>query len=322
MSAGKFGEIFPSVNYAQLVMRLRKPEGIVDVVLDTDTYNEIDDQFALAYLIRSEKECRIRAITAAPFYSDPLSGRVRRSSSPSDGMERSYNEILKVLELLDRNDLRSIVYRGSRSYLTASMEPVESEAALKIVEISKAYSTDNPLYVVAIGAITNVASALLIDPTLRDRIMIVWLGGHAHHWANCADFNMIQDIDSARVVFGCGVPLVQLPCLGVVSEFRFCRAEFEQLFRDKNELCNYLIDNTYEFIEKDVHFEHWSKPLWDVTAVAWLFKGDFMLDRIVPSPIPQHDYSYSFDPNRHPILYVYYIKKDPLVADLVAKLTT
>ena len=33
-----------------LLNRLKRPEGKIDVVLDTDTYNEIDDQFALAYL--------------------------------------------------------------------------------------------------------------------------------------------------------------------------------------------------------------------------------------------------------------------------------
>ncbi|GHV62016.1 hypothetical protein AGMMS49587_07680 [Spirochaetia bacterium] len=38
------------------------------------------------------------------------------------------------------------------------------------------YSEDNPLYVIAIGTITNVASALLIKPEIKDRIVIIWLG--------------------------------------------------------------------------------------------------------------------------------------------------
>ena len=38
---------------------------------------------------------------------------------------------------------------------------------------------DEPLYVVAIGAITNVASALLTEPALAGKIVVVWLGGHA-----------------------------------------------------------------------------------------------------------------------------------------------
>ena len=31
--------------------RLRRPIGQIDVVLDTDAYNEIDDLYALAYMI-------------------------------------------------------------------------------------------------------------------------------------------------------------------------------------------------------------------------------------------------------------------------------
>ena len=46
---------------------LELPKGMLDVILDTDTYNEIDDQFALAYLLRSDEKLICKAITAAPF---------------------------------------------------------------------------------------------------------------------------------------------------------------------------------------------------------------------------------------------------------------
>ncbi|MBQ4298633.1 MAG: nucleoside hydrolase, partial [Clostridia bacterium] len=58
-----------------------RPRGKIDVVLDTDAYNEIDDQFALAYLLTFGERCRIRGITAAPFLNE-------RASSPADGMEK------------------------------------------------------------------------------------------------------------------------------------------------------------------------------------------------------------------------------------------
>ena len=48
-----------------LLNRLKRPEGKIDVVLDTDTYNEIDDQFALAYLLRSAEKQNVKAIYAA-----------------------------------------------------------------------------------------------------------------------------------------------------------------------------------------------------------------------------------------------------------------
>ena len=55
------------VDNAALLRRLQRPEGPVDVVLDTDTYNEIDDQYALAYLIKNDEKLKLKAIYAAPF---------------------------------------------------------------------------------------------------------------------------------------------------------------------------------------------------------------------------------------------------------------
>ncbi|MBS7176891.1 MAG: nucleoside hydrolase, partial [Clostridiales bacterium] len=53
----------------KLIRRLRRPEGKVDVVLDTDTYNEIDDQFALSYLVKSDDKLNLKAVYAAPFHN-------------------------------------------------------------------------------------------------------------------------------------------------------------------------------------------------------------------------------------------------------------
>ncbi|MBO5252320.1 MAG: nucleoside hydrolase, partial [Clostridia bacterium] len=93
-----------------MIRRLQKPKGRIDVVLDTDTYNEIDDQYALSYMIRSDEKLNVRALYAAPYFND-------KSTSPKDGMERSYNEILTLLDLLDRKDLKPSVFRGSEDYL-------------------------------------------------------------------------------------------------------------------------------------------------------------------------------------------------------------
>lgn len=315
-----FQNLFPKPDYAEMTARLRRPTGKVDVILDTDTYNEVDDQFALAYLLRSSDSVNLRAITAAPFYRDPVNG-VSRSDNPADGMEKSYQEILHILRLANREDLCSNVYRGSNKYLEDYLTPIKSDAAKTIVKMSKSYDKKHPLYIVAIGAITNVASALLMDPTLANRCVVVWLAGHAHHWNDCSDFNMSQDMLASRILFGCGVPLVQFPMLGVVSEFRFSKPELEYWFRGKNQLCNYLIDNTYAYCNHKFNYEGWSKPLWDLAAVCWVVQGDFLESACVPAPVPTNDFGYSFDITRHPMQYVYYIKKDSLIMDVAEKLS-
>lgn len=294
---------------------LERPSGKVDVVFDTDTYNEIDDQYALAYLIRSGEKLRIKAIHAAPFLN-------RKVKTPQEGMELSHSEILHILSLMNREDLTSLVHKGSERFLPSEVKAVPSEAAENLARLAMAYSVDNPLYVVAVGAITNVASALLTRPEIASHMVIVWLGGHALDWHDNREFNLFQDVAAARVVLGCGAPLVLLPCMGVVSSFRTSGPELEYWLRDKNKLCNYLVDATIAEALADQDGNCWTRAIWDVTAVAWLLDGDFMLDRLEHSPIPEYDGRYAFDKTRHLIRYVYHIKRDKLFEDLFIKLSS
>lgn len=300
----------------QRIKNLQVPEGKIDVVLDTDAYNEIDDQFAISYLLRSNKKCNVKEIYAAPFHNE-------NSTSAGDGMERSYHEIFKILNLAGIPEGQIPVYRGSTHYLTSETEPVQSPAAQALIDLAQAYTTDSPLYVVAIGAITNIASALILDPTLKERIVLVWLGGHSLESPNTLEFNMFQDVAAARIVFGCGVPLVQLPCGQIVEAFTVSGPELEKWFMDKNPLSDYLARNTIQAAEKYAHGHAWTRTIWDVTAVAWLLNEDdcFMRSHLIQAPIPEYDNHYAFDNQRHMMRYVSWINRDALLNDLIEKLT-
>ena len=294
--------------------RLRKPKGRVDVVLDTDMYNEIDDQFALAYLLRSEEKLDLQAVYAAPFFN-------HRSTSPADGMEKSYEEIHKVLRLMEKQEYCGRVLKGSSRYLPSEEEPEDSPAARDLVARVMERNDDNPLYVVAIGAITNIASAILMEPGIIEKMVVVWLGGNAREWKDDREFNALQDVAADRVVFGSGVPVVQLPCMGVVSAFSTTGPELEYWLRGKNKLCDYLIDNTLEEVQLCGQSGCWSRVIWDVTAVAWLLDESFMEERYEHRPIPQYDHKWSVDRTGHFIKYVYGINRDRIFADLFQKLS-
>ena len=301
----------------QYLKNLTVPAGPIDVVLDTDAYNEIDDQFAISYLLKKPEKLQVRGICAAPFFNI-------KAESTLDGMEKSYPEILRLLPLTGRTELLENVYRGSEGYLPDEVTPVDSPAARFMAELSRNYDAEHPLHIVAIGAITNVASALLMEPEMKERCVIVWLGGRAVHMPQGAlEFNMKQDVAAARVVFGCGVPVVQLPCRGVVDRFHTTRYELEHWLKGKNALCDYLCDCTIYHMTEVMHKVLWSKPLWDVTAVAWLLneKDCFMESKLIPAPIPEYDLTYRFDDARHLIRYVEWIDRDALYADLFATLS-
>ncbi len=298
---------------AEMIRRLERPTRPVDVVLDTDTFNEIDDQFALAYLIKSPEKLRLQAVYAAPFFNS-------KSEGPGDGMVKSYGEILNVLTLMGREDLNANVYKGSMSYMADERTPVESDAARDLVARAMAHTAEDPLYVVAIGAITNVSSALVKKPEIKERIVIVWLGGNALDWPHNKEFNLHQDVAGARVVFGSGVPLVQLPCMGVVSAFTTTGPELEYHLRGKNALCDYLVDVTAKEAIACGGNVTWSRPIWDVTAVAWLLDGKFMRDRLEHAPLPEYDHRYARRVDSHLYKYVYHIDRDLLFEDLFSKL--
>lgn len=236
-------------------------------------------------------------------------------------MEKSFQEIHHILQLTGKQEYAQQVYRGSTMWLPDENTPVLSEAAEKLTALAMEYTPQKPLYVVAIGAITNVASAILLKPEITDRIVIVWLGGNAHHWPDNREFNCQQDVAAARVVFGSGAAMVQLPCIGVVSSFTTSARELEMFLRGRNKLCDYLVDIVERDGAAESPYKTWTRVIWDVTAVGWLLDGDFMQDRLVPSPIPQYDHHYSFDCSRHFIRYVYAVNRDALFEDLFAKLT-
>ena len=210
------------------------------------------------------------------------------------------------------------VYRGSRTYLPDERTPVESPAADHLAALAMEYTMERPLYVVAIGAITNVASALLQKPEIAERIVLVWLGGHDIHWGDTREFNMVQDIAAARIVFGCGCPLVQLPCMGVVSAFYTTEPELRHWLGGKNALCDYLVRHTVEEAETYAKDRVWSRVIWDVCAAAWLLnENNRFMDAVVDhAPLPTYDGTYSFDSHRHLYLRVTAIHRDALFGEL------
>ena len=296
------------------IEKLSPPSYIADAVLDTDAYNEIDDQYAIAYMLKSPERVNLKAIYAAPF-SNPKSGY-----NAGKGMELSYNEIEKILAITED---KLPVFRGSESFLKDEKTPVISDAASDLAKRAMKYSKEKPLYVVAIGAITNIASAILINPEITERIVVIWLGGHARHFADTKEFNMFQDIASARVVMGSGAPFVQLPCMGVVSEFRLSHGEIEKWLLGKTALSDYLGMTAVNEAESYASGRPWTRIIWDVCAVAWLFNGEgrFMRSRNERILLPSYEGYYESEPLPYTMKYIYSINRDELMYDLIKKIT-
>ena len=301
---------FPKLPTSTLLERLSPPAGRVRMVLDTDTYNEIDDQFALVYALCSKDRMTVEGVYAAPYFND-------RSNGPKDGMEKSYEEILRLLDKMQVSP-EGFVLKGSEMYLPAADTPVKSAAAEDLIQ--KALSSgEEPLYVAAIGAITNVASAIIMAPKIIEKIVVIWLGGHALYWPHTHEFNLGQDIHASRVIFDCGVPLVQIPCLPVTSHLTTTVPELDLQYPKMGPVGKYLIDS-FKAYSQD-HFA-WAKEIWDISAIAYLINADWVPTDLVHSPILTDQATYSHDPSRHFIRSARWLNRNAIFRDLFEKLFT
>ncbi len=298
---------FPKLTDEQMLQRLAPPTGKVEMVLDTDTYNEVDDQFALAYALLSPDRMDVQAVYAAPFHNN-------RSDGPGDGMEKSFAEILRVLDKMDI-DRAGDVFKGATTYLPAANEPVVSPAAEDLVK--KAMAAEDLLYVLPIGAPTNVASAILLEPEIIEKIVVVWLGGQPVYHPTAREFNLKQDLLASQLLFDCGAPFVQIPCTNVAEHLRTTIPELEACIKGRSELGTYLFEIVRDYTGDPWG---WSKVIWDISAVAWLINAEWVPGDIVHAPILTDNCTYSLDNRRHLMRVATHCSRDAVFRDLFAKL--
>lgn len=212
--------------------------------------------------------------------------------APGEGMERSFDEIVRIHSLL-RLPHAGRVFRGSTDYLADERTPLPpSEAVEHLIETALATPADAaPLYVAAMGCITNVASALLRAPEIAERIVVVWTSGFPSHAPHINfSLNLEQDLAATRVLFDSGVPIVYLPGFHVGAQLRLSLPEMERhvqpcgaigaelhrLYRDANPL--------RDLAGLDPRAPGYSWVIWDVIDIAWLLNPAWVPSTLVPTP--------------------------------------
>lgn len=281
---------------------------MIRMVLDTDTYNEVDDQFAMIYALLSDDVIKVEAIHAAPFFN-------AKSNGPEDGMERSYDEIVRLLKVLDINR-ENFVFKGSKRYMGSIKTPCENDAVENLIKLAMESPIDDPLYVAAIGAPTNVSSAIIKEPKIIERIKVVWLGGHGRLWPNQREFNCQQDIVASQILYDSKVRLVQIPCRPVAShltvsvpELKACMGE-SKIAKALTQLVDEALDGNPAY----------TRVIWDMSAIAYLVNPKWVRIHTIHSPILNDNVCFSYDDNRHFIECAYFLNRDAIFEDFYKKI--
>lgn len=278
----------------------------INIILDTDTYNECDDQFALSYLIKSKDLFNIEAITVAPY------SHTKRDVKVRDGQELSYNEILKICNWLNF-DTDNKVFKGSMDYIQNGYDE-KNDAVNKIIEIAL---KNNKTYILGIGAITNIALAIKKEPKIVNKIEIIWLGGNELGYEDNLEYNFRQDVEAVKIVFESKVKLTILPCRNIVSELRIDINTLKKYLENKSELCNYLIERFYN---DGYHGIQESRVIWDIAVIAYMINKNWFETKQISCPNIRKYTSYEVTDNRHNITFVTKLDRNKIYEDLFNKL--
>lgn len=277
----------------------------LNVILDTDTYNECDDQFALAYLLKPQDKFKINAITVAPFFHKD------NNVTTKDSQDLSYKEVVNISNMLNFiTDSRA--FKGSTDYISNGYNE-ENNAVKKIIEIAL---NNGKTYIMATGALTNVALAIKYNPKIIDRIEVIWLGGNSFLQEDNLEYNFRRDIEAVRTVFESKVNLTVIPCRNVASNLVTSIYGLEYYLKDRNELGNYLIKRFYD---DGYHGLKERRVIRDISVVAYLLNKSWFKESEVSCPEIADDTSYIKATDRHLITVVNYIDANSIYKDLFRK---
>ena len=215
----------------------------IPLIIDTDP--GIDDAASIFWVLASGK-FDVKALTVTH-------GNV--------GVDSCTKNALRLLQAAGRPDIP--VYKGSprpliRPRISAefahgndgmgntdmpapTIEAAEGHAANRIVEIARA--SQRPVTILAIGPITNVALAILLEPELKRYVeKIIFMGGAVHVAGNMtpvASFNVVADPEAAQIVYRSGIPVVQIG-LDICNQFSFYPQDFEQLRKTGTPITSFI----------------------------------------------------------------------------------
>lgn len=294
----------------------------IRVILDTDAKNEADDQFAIVQHLLTPK-FEVKGLIAAHFEKQ----FAKRPSAPEGmTMEKSYEELNKLLELMDLQGQYPVLH-GAEGPMKDEKTPVMSEGARFI--IAEAMKEDpRELYVCSLGAITDIAAALMAEPRIAEHMTVVWIGGGP--WpVGGEEFNLSQDITAANIVMASSVPLWQIPW-DAYNQVRTTMAELELKVRPYGKVGKYLyqqmVDFQYEMAttaevnEATLEMPRDGWTLGDQPTVTVLINQCDHAYTYKPAPKFNRDMFYIHNQNNRPIRVYHHIDARMTLEDLFAKL--
>jgi inosine-uridine nucleoside N-ribohydrolase len=277
------------------------------VVVSSDCGCEMDDQWAIALLALSPS-IDLRAVVSA--------------HAPGLTPQASAAEARRVLDCLSIARKPTVI-EGSALPIIDRTTPRRGPGVDRILAESKGHTREKPLTIVMIGPATDVASALLADPTLADRAAVVSMAFTA--WPAGGDpFNVKNDVAAWQVVIESPIPLTVADCAVTQKHLTLSRADAKARFGGLGPAAEGLLAIQSRWLDRSPDLvrrttgsaDAW--PVWDVGAAAVLL-GYAKVENH-PRPRLRDDRTFDHADARGPIGWVTTIDGDRLWADFAVRL--
>lgn len=245
-----------------LVSFMAQAQEIKKVIIDADSGNEVDDLYAVVRGL-IEPSWEVVGLNATQWQVSHW--------AVDNTMENSYRLNQVLLSYLKMND-GVASNRGAEARLFDWGNKSQTSAASQFI-ISEAHKMqDDKLTVIALGALTNVASAILDDPGITDKIRLYWLGTR-YDFENGVmtntDFNSVMDIQAVDVILNSDIELHVIPG-NVSSTMTFNFQETEEYFKGKHDLLDFLLERWYDHLDGGRR----ERVIWDLALIQAIIFPD------------------------------------------------
>lgn len=292
---------FLTLPSARRIPEIPPKERQLRIVIDSDAKNEIDDQWAIALAILSPERFTIEGFVGANFDN---------AHGGPGGVAASVMEIETVLAKAGMAG-RWPVLPGSDP-MRYQYEPSPSAGVDFIIERARAGTPENPLWVVGLGAATDMASAALQAPDIVDRVVAFW---HLRtQWPEkCYNFNVFGDVRAARLLFHSPLSFV---LFDTGAHLTCPMAESEEHVAPYGELGHYL----HNYRLREAWYASSTKGFFDLGDIAALVDPDLACWEVASCPEVDWDLSYRFTDKLGSILRCYHVDRDRTFELLLSRL--
>jgi inosine-uridine nucleoside N-ribohydrolase len=205
----------------------------------------------------------------------------------------------KVLEMV-RRSARVGLYRGADRPIPGRTVPMRNAGVRALIGLARNHSPQNRLIVLGLGPVTDIASALLIEPKLADRIEVVALA-FDNYPAGGDGWNVRNDVRAWQILLDSQIPITVASGTVALRYLNLSRNESEAMMRGLGRPGRYLASLHAAWLAlygKEFALETGGKdqwPVWDEAVIAVLL--GLSQDQRRPRPRLNSDASFAF-PNR------------------------